>query len=333
MTVRPPDLLIHSSTIASDRPPDILISNASDYKFSHGFVGRPQLCMISGVKEYIENILYHTCAAQNRRRTEEKSTIGISLSDLNEGLFDTFPEVRLKYPDLSNETIRRMGEPPNKSSNSADSYHNIIPMKKISLENKYFKFTDASHDSFAQVNLICEPLFLAQGLGDLVTIISMDDSSEEHIGEGCTFTSRYHQLKTMSSTLSPPTCPDHDFPDDKLTPSGYLILTPKQQHQQQNINSIFPSGNYNTYLDQKKRSRIVVPNDGPLHMFYSSPRLFPVNLETHLSHVRIIMPPTSFLGLMCDKGTDNNFEIEGNFVQYGRFWRENNLDGVIYLFI
>jgi hypothetical protein len=326
MSNRPHDVLAHSPL--PNRPYDALAQTPS-LNISQGFVGRPQLCMIDGVKDYIENILFQTCAAQNRRRTEEKSTLGISLNDLNDQLRNSFPEVRIQFPNLTNETIRRIGEPPNKSHNSSNNYHNIIPMKRMRLENNYFKFTEASHDSFAQVNLICEALVLAKGIGDLVTLISMDNSSEEHIGAGCTFTSRYHQLSTMNSTLSPPNCPDHDFYEDKLTPSGYLILTP--QPSQLNINSIFPPGYYNTYQDQKQRTRIVVPGDGHLHMFYSSPKLFPLSLETHLSHLRIIMPSTSFLGIMCDKGSDNNFEHDGNFVQYGRFWEENKLDGISYL--
>lgn len=61
---------------------------------SRGFVGRPALGMVEGVKEYIELVLFSNSAAQNRRRTDQRTTIGVSLTDLNEQLKLVFPEVR-----------------------------------------------------------------------------------------------------------------------------------------------------------------------------------------------------------------------------------------------
>jgi hypothetical protein len=191
------DFLVLDSTDASeavDRPFDLLLANNSPIEFGRigaGFRGRPALYSVDGVLEYIENVLYTTSAAHNRRRTDQKTTIGISLSDLNFQLKSLFPLVRYNFPNLDNTTIRRMGEAVHKGRKSAISYHNVIPMRRISLENNEFEFTDASHDSFCQVSLICEQLFLAHGLGDNLTVISMDDSAEEHLGACCTFVSRY----------------------------------------------------------------------------------------------------------------------------------------------
>jgi hypothetical protein len=299
-------------------------------KIGAGFIGRPALYSVPGVVEYIENVLYHTSAAQNRRRTSEKTTIGISLSDLNAQLHSLFPLVRFYFPNLNNCTIRRLGESVHKGRVSDSSYHGVIPMRRISLQNNHFEFTDCAHDSFAQVSLICEAVFLAHGLGDRVMVIAMDDSAEEHLGKGCTFVSRYHQLQTMSSTQHQPSCPDHDFYEDKLTPSGYLILTPKLKDSAPTSYSVpFPAGQYNTYLDDKKRVRVVVPNDGPLHMFYTSPKLFSITVETHLSHISSILPnDVAFLSLMCDKGGDNTFEYDVNAVMYGRYWRDKKLEGM-----
>ncbi len=130
---------------------------------SNGFVGRPALCNIPGVLEYIEDVLFQTSAAQNRRRTHNKTTIGISLSDLNERLKDLFPEVRKFFPNLSNDTIRRLGEPPHKGYRTSGMYHSLLPMKQMNLDNSQFHFTDSAHDSFCQVSYICEPMIIAKG--------------------------------------------------------------------------------------------------------------------------------------------------------------------------
>jgi hypothetical protein len=97
-----PSLCVRSDLDPLRRPVDLLLPSITCKKkkrkvdktqISRGFVGRPALGLVDGVTEYIEFVLFSTSAAQNRRRTSQRSTIDVSLSDLNDQLKDVFPEV------------------------------------------------------------------------------------------------------------------------------------------------------------------------------------------------------------------------------------------------
>jgi hypothetical protein len=242
--------------------------------------------------------------AQERRRTDEATSVGISVPDLKDTLLAQFPEVSAKFPKLNNTTVRRMGLPPNKASISSKSYHGTVPFKAFRIENSEHHFSEQSHESFSQVALICEELFYFKSLGDDIHVVSLDNVSKFRIGD-CTLTSRYHQPSRMN--LSAPLVPSHDFYDTSITCSAYLTLTPSDQK-------------YN--YDSKQRKRVTIPCNGPLNVFISADKYQKQSTNLHLEHLSRLLPEkTAVLGLMLDKGPDNNFENETSFMEYGRFWK------------
>jgi hypothetical protein len=330
------DPLVRNLYPTPDQALQNLSADDSTPRISHGFVGRPSLAMVPGVKEFVESILFSCSAAQNRRRNTNRTVVGASLKELRDLLLSKFPLIRSHFPSLSTNTVRNLGLAPNIShTHGASAYHGTIDMKKLNVENNYFPDTPKKHDSFAQVGLILEQLFYCSGLGDKgITIISLDDAAEEHLG-ACVLTNRHHQVRRMSLTSAPPMTVEGDYYEDKLTPCGYLVLKLEQFDLNKEAKYCHPSlkkGHYGTYLDKENRIRIVRSHDGPLTYYYTAQKLFPVILETHLAHVYEVSPAsTRFLALICDKGADNNFEFEVNFFQYGRYWKDQLLDGLVVL--
>lgn len=154
-----------------------------------GLVGRKPLYSIPGVIEFVECLLYSCSMAQERRRSDELKAVGISMPDLREAIYSTFPEVRLHFPRLGESTVRRLGMAPNNSRKASNYYHCIIPMRKFRIENNRFLFTSQAHSAFAQVNLIYEQCAFHQSQGDSITLFSSDVSQTFNVG-GTTLTSR-----------------------------------------------------------------------------------------------------------------------------------------------
>jgi hypothetical protein len=155
-----------------------------------GLPGRIALYSIPGVIEFVESILYSCSMAQERRRSDELQSVGISIPDLREVIFSQFPEVRQQFPHLGDSTVRRLGMAPHKSRKAAKYYHCIIHMKNFRIENNRFLFTTHAHSAFAQVNLIFEQCAYFQSMGDTITMFSSDVSQVFNVG-GTTMTSRY----------------------------------------------------------------------------------------------------------------------------------------------
>jgi hypothetical protein len=55
--------------------------------------GRPALYSIAGVPEFFNSVLHSCSMAQERRRTDEATSVGISVPDLKDTLLAQFPEV------------------------------------------------------------------------------------------------------------------------------------------------------------------------------------------------------------------------------------------------
>jgi hypothetical protein len=291
------DPLVRNLYPTPDQALQNLSADDSTPRISHGFVGRPSLAMVPGVKEFVESILFSCSAAQNRRRNTNRTVVGASLKELRDLLLSKFPLIRSHFPSLSTNTVRNLGLAPNIShTHGASAYHGTIDMKKLNVENNYFPDTPKKHDSFAQVGLILEQLFYCSGLGDKgITIISLDDAAEEHLG-ACVLTNRHHQVRRMSLTSAPPMTVEGDYYEDKLTPCGYLVLKLEQFDLNKEAKYCHPSlkkGHYGTYLDKENRIRIVRSHDGPLTYYYTAHKLFPVILETHLAHVYEVSPAST----------------------------------------
>lgn len=303
------DCLLSSVYPSSHQSIANMENNDVSFSISRGLgPGRPSLAMIPGIKDYVEYVLYDCSAAHNRRRNCSRIVIGVSLKELRDQIVSSFELARVHFPKLSTSTVRMLGLPPNIShSNAASRYHGLTDMKKLNIENNYFPDSGKKHDSFCQVALCMEQLSYCYGLGDVgISIISMDDAAEEHLGSA-TLTNRFHQVRRMSSPRYPPNTVEGDYYDDKLTPCGYMVLQHKRYdcNKPENLKSPnLDAGHYGTYIDKKNRLRIIRPHNGPLYYFYTAQKLFPVNLETHLAHLYEVSPSTTkFLAVLCDKGT------------------------------
>lgn len=162
-----------------------------------GLPGRKPLYSVPGVVKFVENILYSCSMAQEKRRSNELKTVGISMPDLREHICSNFPEVRESFPHLCDSTVRRLGIPTHKSRNTK-YYHCLIPMKRFRVENNKFLFTDHSHSAFAQNNLIYEECSYFQSQGDEIVTFSSDVSNCFNVG-GTTLTSRYYIFSPPSN--------------------------------------------------------------------------------------------------------------------------------------
>lgn len=159
----------------------------------HGLVGRKPLFSVPGVVEFVENILHLCSLANEKRRTNEIQTVGISMPDLRDHIYANFSEVRDYFPHLCSLTIRRLGIPPNHSRKAAKYYHCVIPMKRFHVNNNRFLFTEHSHSSFSLNNLIYEECVYFQSQGDQIEMFSSDVSQSFNVG-GTTLTSRSYFL-------------------------------------------------------------------------------------------------------------------------------------------
>lgn len=154
-----------------------------------GLVGRRSLYSISGVVKFVENVLFSCSQAQEKRRSKEMKTVGISMPDLRDLISSNFSEVREHFPNLGDSTVRRLGIPPNRGRHAAIYYHCLFPFKRLRIENNKFLFTSHSHSAFSQTNLIFEQGGHCQSLGDIVEMFSSDVSQCFNVG-GTTLTSR-----------------------------------------------------------------------------------------------------------------------------------------------
>jgi hypothetical protein len=249
------------------------------------FIGRPSLAFIPGVVEEVKRILLQAgAAASEKRRTQEYGLnlkIGISTVDLRDHIFETIPEVREKFPRLSERTVRRLGIAPNKNFRAAVHYHAAVPFKIISSTNDAHPIDSNSHECFSQVRLIKEEIYWYQGLGDNVAALSVDNATSLRIGD-CTLTSRFHQnnhLYLMGDSIH---TPPHDFCKFTITPNGYLKLPPCSTEK--------------TFIAADKRNHVVTSSGGSLELFLRADYFFQSTIAHHVEDLLKIYPnPPGFL--------------------------------------
>lgn len=287
------------------------------YKPFHGLVGKPGLCSIPGVVAFVESLLSACSMAQEKRRSNEIKSVGISMPDLRDHILANFPEAREKFPHLGTSTVRRLGLPPHKGRRAARYYHCAIPMKKFRVENNRFAFTEHSHSAFAQLNLIFEQCASAQTLGDRVVIYSSDVSQSLLVG-GTTLTSRYHQNRKILTSDFPGT-PAHDFVTiGKIRPYGYLELK--------------NSSTGSRYNDILGRTHVLVPHEGHLNIYL---RASHPNIQFYLNDIIYSLKKKygdsvpSFIVNCSDRGTGWDLHSELTFVFFGRYWKDAKLTGLV----
>jgi hypothetical protein len=280
--------------------------------------GRPALYSVAGLVEFVESILSACSMAQEKRRSNEIKTVGISMPDLRNHILANFAEVREKFPRLGVSSVRRLGMAPHKGRIAAKYYHCTISMKKFRVENNKFLFTDHSHSAFAQINLIFEQCVRAQGLGDRVAIFSSDVTQSLLVG-GTTLTSRYHHNRKILTNEFPGT-PSHDFVTiGKIRPYGYLELS----HSHSSDDS---------YEDVLGRSHILVPHNGLLNVFLRKehPTIeFYLNDIAYLLRKKLENSRPSFVVNSSDRGSGWDLQSESTFVFFGRYWKDSKLTGLV----
>ena len=98
------------------------------------------------VDEVSEFIKQHGFSAQNRRRTETGFSCGVTAKQIQQHLYDKYPD--LKEHKISLTTIRRLFSAPNKHFKAADRYKSLVNARVGTKQNSYMKMlTTYSHET------------------------------------------------------------------------------------------------------------------------------------------------------------------------------------------
>ena len=305
-------------------------------------LGRPSIIrsrpeIVQTVRDFIDQ---SSTGAHLRRRTDTKYIFGCTAKQI-------LQHVRTKHPDvvISESTIRRMMVQPHRGRRAAAYYKGEVNARRPATRND---FIDGEHKDFqftcSQVNYLSELAFLFK---DECTLISADDKNKVNVGTLAV--SRHIKTHGYFPESKTPNNPDHDFPfpNSKLTPSGYMILN-KQCTRSRSCSplrkprvisrrccSLSPPAIHKESLcfDKSGRPHIPWPRSGPLHVYIHADRYMNSTSQMHYHHLndliknQIVQKPV--LGIICDGGPDWSSKCPANVINYGRLWRDNNLDLLI----
>jgi hypothetical protein len=173
------------------------------------------------VNEVAEFIKQHGFSAQSRRRTETGYSSGLTVKQIQQHLYATYPA--LKDHKISLSTIRRMFQAPNKHLTAACRYKALVNARVGAKQNSYREFHPDAHFLFARNKMRRELGIL---LADDISVVSVDDMAKIKVGAPAA--SRYHQINRIFAENDRPNLKDHDFPVPGylLTVSGHMILNP-----------------------------------------------------------------------------------------------------------
>ena len=121
-----------------------------------------------------EFIKAHGFAAQNRRRTETGYSSGVTISQIQKHLIEKVPG--LKEHGISESTVRRLFEPPNKRCNAHLRYKGHVQARVGAKSNTYHEYNEDAHYLFARNKQRRE---LAAMFPAEVTVISTDDMADD----------------------------------------------------------------------------------------------------------------------------------------------------------
>ena len=158
-----------------------------------------------------ESIKQHGFSAQNYRRTEIGCSTGETVKQIQQHLYDIYPE--LTEHKISLTTIRRMFQAPNKYLTAAGRYKALINARVGTKQYSYREFHADAHYLFTRNKMRRE---LETLLSDKISVVSANDMAKVKVGAPAV--SRYHQINRIFPEKDGPVLNDHDFPVP-----GYLI--------------------------------------------------------------------------------------------------------------
>ena len=294
----------------------------------------------------------HGFAAQSRRRSATGNALGVSLAEIRSHLLKTVPALRAC--GISRTTIHELFVAPRAGTRNAQRYHAVTQARVPGKDNSLRKVHADSHFAFAQVQYLME----FSATFPECCVISCDDMNKVNVGTLAV--SRYHQINRFFPVNDAPQYPDHDFPyrNSKIIPSGYMIITAKDQHQSNHhrrarstpprrcqrdaaiiarrSRSHSPQRTDNHYRkDKLQRVHTEYPKTGPVHVFCRASKFHSSTSVTHTSDLATLLEEVpelrtkTVLSLVVDGGPDHNPNHLVNFLAYGRLWKEFDLDCLI----
>ena len=304
----------------------------------------------------------HGFSAQERRRTSDGCSNGVTLAELQAHLLRSVPGLKT----ISRTAIHQLMVPPRKETLKASRYHSVVNVRVPGKRNDKHGDHKDSHFCLAQMGYIKE--FSAQFQQE-TALISCDNKNK--INAGSLAVSRYHQLKRLFPVSDGPRYLDHDFPvrNAKITPSGYLVLEAKggqkrrqsrpaaKQHHLRSASCSPVRLNHasmpqrSTSLppqtisdkeeedvavqmkhDKLKRLHFKCPHTGNLFVENRAARFHEATAVTHANDLSEIIntevAPEGKTGvcLLVDGGPDYSVKSILTMLYFGRLWRDQNLD-------
>ena len=128
----------------------------------------PQI--VDEVSEFIKQLGF---SSQSRRWTETGYSSGVTAKQIQQHLYDTYPE--LKEHKISLSTIRRIISAPNKHFKAADQYKTLVDARVGTKQNPYREYHLDAHYLFSWNKMHRE---LGTLFSDNVTTISVDDRAK-----------------------------------------------------------------------------------------------------------------------------------------------------------
>lgn len=317
-------------------------------------MGRPSVVedhpeIVDIVRDFITQ---HSSSAHNRRRDDVQYSHGVTLSAIRSHVLREIPSLK----EISVHTIHRLLLPPNKNRNASKRYKSLVDAKRPPKRNDLASKTHPDfHYTSAQVNIVGE---LAEMFSDETIAISADDKNK--INVGTLAVSRHFSINNIFATNDQPNYPDHDFPytNAKLVPAGYLLLKSKQRRsrslssvrknrlayaQNKNRSSSAPPNHCSRkrnlrgkiFVDALGRERVRWPRSGLLNIFLHASMFHSSTSAMHGNQLKQILEPIikaenkKAVTIICDGGPDWTPKSTPNLVNFGRLWRDLNLDILI----
>ena len=293
-------------------------------------------------------ITQHSSSAHDRRRDDVQYSHGVTLAAIRSHVLREIPALK----KISVHTIHRLLLPPNKNRNASKRYKSLVEAKRPPKRNDLTSKIHADfHYSSAQVNFVGE---LAELFSDETIAISADDKNKVNVGTLAV--SRHFSINNIFATNDQPNYPDHDFPytNAKIVPAGYLVLksrnrrsrslSPRKTNPKKKRRSLSaPPNNFSyrcyskdkIFIDTLGRERIRWPRSGSLNVLLYPSMFFESTSAMHVFNLKKILQPIvskegkKAVTIICDGGPDWSPKSTPNLINFGRLWRDLNLDILI----
>ena len=292
------------------------------------------------VEIFNDFITQHSSSAHDRRRDDAQYSHGVTLSAIRSHVLREIPSLK----EISIHTIHRLLLPQNKNRKASKRYKSLVDAKRPPKRNDLVCKTHPDfHYTSAQVNIVGE---LAEMFSNETIAVSADDKNKVNVGTLAV--SRHFSINNKFATDDQPNYPDHDFPyaNAKLVPVGYLLL--KSRKRRVHAKSKYRSSSAPPYhcscarnlrdkmfIDALGRDPIRWPRSGALNVRLHASMFHKSTSAMHVNNLKEILQPTVLgenkkaVTIVCDGGPDWTPRSTPNLMNFGRLWRDLNLDILI----